>query len=150
MLLLYGHNFGGYMIENAVGVGEDSSLSQAPRELPRVASYWNARLHRRNARCEHPRPPYPSPFPHTTPALRSLALQSITSQHCALEQRLVRIEQLLQQQAASKVNAGAAHARLQRRVLQVHLKALGAVRSARAAAARRRTQQVARQRLNGW
>jgi hypothetical protein len=43
-----------------------------------------------------------------------------------------------------------AHARLQRRVLQVHLKALGAVRSARAAAARRRTQQVARQRLNGW
>ena len=33
------------MIENAVGVGEDSSLSQAPRELPGVASYWNLAEH---------------------------------------------------------------------------------------------------------
>jgi DNA polymerase epsilon subunit 1 len=45
LLLLDGHNFGGYMIENAVGVGEDSSLSQAPRVLPGVASYWNLAEH---------------------------------------------------------------------------------------------------------
>jgi DNA polymerase epsilon subunit 1 len=45
LLLLDGHNYGGYMIENAVGVGEDSSLSQAPRELPGVASYWNLAEH---------------------------------------------------------------------------------------------------------
>jgi hypothetical protein len=45
LLLLDGHNFGGYMVENAVGVSEDSSLSQAPRELPGVASYWNLAEH---------------------------------------------------------------------------------------------------------
>jgi hypothetical protein len=45
LLLLDGHNFGGYMVENAVGVSDDSSLSQAPRELPGVASYWNLADH---------------------------------------------------------------------------------------------------------
>jgi hypothetical protein len=42
--------------------------------------------------------------------------------------------------------------RLERRVLHVHLQALGAVGGTRAAAAAARggTQQVARQRLNGW
>jgi hypothetical protein len=29
----------------AIGVSEDSSLSQAPRELPGVASYWNLAEH---------------------------------------------------------------------------------------------------------
>jgi DNA polymerase epsilon subunit 1 len=45
LLLLDGHNFGGYMVENAIGVGEDSSLSQVPSELPGVASYWNLAEH---------------------------------------------------------------------------------------------------------
>ena len=33
------------MVENAIGASEDSSLSQAPRELPGVASYWNLAEH---------------------------------------------------------------------------------------------------------
>lgn len=45
LLLLDGHNFGGYMVENALGVGQDSALSQVPRELPGVASYWNLAEH---------------------------------------------------------------------------------------------------------
>ena len=45
LLLLDGHNFGGYMVENAMGASEDSSLSQVPSELPGVASYWNLAEH---------------------------------------------------------------------------------------------------------
>lgn len=33
------------MVENALGVGQDSALSQVPRELPGVASYWNLAEH---------------------------------------------------------------------------------------------------------